>query len=102
MGKVSMIQGLELEEVDWTGLCLVMSIQMSSLDDHFSYYENVEQMVATRWEVVLISSEDEDEIGFTSSRTNKPPNYKQRTHQPTKKTKPQTTIQLSKPTLKHL
>ena len=58
---------------------------MSSLDDHFSYYENVEQMVATRWEVVLISSEDEDEIGFTSSRTNKPPNYKQRTHQPTQK-----------------
>ena len=23
-------------------MCLVMSIQMSSLDDHFSYYENVE------------------------------------------------------------
>lgn len=66
MGKVSMIQGLELEEVDWTVLCLVMSIQMSSLDEHFSYYKNVEQMDATRWEVVLISSEDEDEIGFTS------------------------------------
>lgn len=48
MGKVSMIQGLELEEVDWAVLCLVMSIQMSSLDEHFSYNKNVEQMVATR------------------------------------------------------